>query len=136
MLTNARSWASRLSRRTGSLGTGAGSTRPRRDVHRFDGERPFVARGGATVGSMKASWSTAELSLSSTHVVLRSRPSGLFGDVRIERGEVASMGVRASELGTGITFGETRPDVVFWPTDTRQLLEEFRDRGWPAGCTG
>lgn len=73
----------------------------------------------------------AELSLHSTHVTLQSRPSGLFGDVSIDRRDVTTIGVRPSELGTGITFGAARPDVVFWPTDTRELLDAMRDRGWP-----
>ncbi len=124
-VANARSWASRLSRTT-ARGSG-----PRREVHRFDGERPFVARGGATVGDVKASWSTAELLVRSSQIMLRSRPSGLFDDVVIERGDVSTVGVCPSELGTGITFGAARPDVVFWPTDARAILEELRDRGWP-----
>ncbi|HUV10144.1 MAG TPA: hypothetical protein VMX12_04140 [Acidimicrobiia bacterium] len=128
VLTNARSWASWLSRRTAG-----GSTRPRRHVHRFDGERAFVARGGATVGNAKAAWSMAELAVSSTRITLRSRPRGLFDDVHIDRNDVTSIGARPSELGTGITFGSAHPDVAFWPTDTREVLEALRDRGWPVG---
>ena len=124
--TTARSWAARRAQRAM-----AGSAFPRRDPHRFDGERPVVARGGATVGRVKASWSMAELSLHSTHVTLQSRPRGLFDDVRIDRRDITAIGARPSELGTGVTFGPARPDVVFWPTDTRELLEAMRDRGWP-----
>ena len=132
VLTNARSWASRLTRSTtrGNHGYGLSG---RHDVHRFDGERPFVARGGATVGDVKATWSTVELSVRSTHVTLRCRPSGLFGDIVIERDDVTTLGVRPSELGMGIMFGDARPDVVFWPGDAREVLDELRDRGWPAG---
>ncbi len=126
VLANARSWASRLFRRKY-----AGAVRSRPDVHRFDGERAFVTRGGACVGGVKASWSMAELLVSSEQVVLRSRPGGLFDDVVIARDTVTAVGARPSELGTGITFGDARPDVVFWPTDTRELLEALRDRGWP-----
>ena len=61
----------------------------------------------------------------------RSRPRGLFDDVRIDRNEITSIGARPSEMGTGITFGATHPDVVFWPTDTREVLEALHDRGWP-----
>lgn len=75
----------------------------------------------------------AELSLRSTYVTLQSRPSGLFDDVWIDRRDVTAIGARRSELGTGITFGGVRPDVVFWPTDTRELLDAMRDRGWPVG---
>ncbi len=123
---NARSWATRASR----LAPGS-TARSGREVHRFDGERAFVARGGATVGDVKASWSMAELSVSSTNATLRSRPGGLFDDLVIERGTVSAIGVCPSELGTGITFGDAWPEVVFWPTDARAILEALRDRGWP-----
>ena len=126
VLHNALSWASRLRR-----GPGGAGTRRRRDVHRFDGERAFVARGGATVGDVKATWSMAELAISSTSVSLHSRPGGLFGDVTIDRRDVDGIGVLPGELGTGITFGDARPDVIFWPTDTKHVLIELRERGWP-----
>ncbi|MFO7592004.1 MAG: hypothetical protein R6X23_14115 [Acidimicrobiia bacterium] len=131
VLTNARAWTARLSRRTRLLGAGGAPARARHDVHRFDGERAFVTRGGATIGDVKASWSLVELSISSTTVTLRSRPRGLFDDVCIDRDDVESIGAQRSEMGTGITFGDARPDVVFWPTDVREVLVGLRDRGWP-----
>ena len=33
----------------------------------------------------------------------------------------------------GIAFGDAHPDVTFWPTDAREVLDELRDRGWPVG---
>lgn len=130
LFDNARSWASRLSRRSAGA-----ATMPRRVVHRFDGERAYMARGGASVGDVKASWGLAEISVSSTKVTIRSRPAGLFEDVVIDRADVTMIGARPSEIGTAVTFGSTRPDVIFWPTDTRVLLEELRDRGWPFALT-
>lgn len=124
MLANARTWASRLARRSAG-------PRQRLHLHRFDGERPYMARGSASVGDTRASWSLAEISVTSSRITIRCRPRGLFDDVVIQRDEVTSIGARASEIGTALTFHGVRPDVVFWPTDTRELLEVLRDRGWP-----
>jgi len=103
-------------------------------AHRFDGERAFVARGGAWIGDVRAAWATAELAVDSTSARLRSRPGGLFDDIAVNRDEVHAIVVRRGELGNGIAFQDA-PDragnVVFWPTDTAAVLEALRRRGWP-----
>jgi hypothetical protein len=101
---------------------------------RFDGERSFVTRGGASIGSVQASWPHAELSADSNGAQLRSRPSGLFDDVELTRSEVRAVVVQRGELGNGIVFRCTEDgesDLVFWPTDADAVLGALRERGWP-----
>jgi hypothetical protein len=120
------------------------STARRGRAHRFDGERAFVARGGAWIGDIWAVWPTAELAIDSTSARLRSRPGGLFEDVGVDRDAVHAIVVRRGELGNGIAFHDApdrapdgapdrddAPDVVFWPTDAGAVLEALRRRGWP-----
>jgi len=112
------------------------ATARRGRAHRFDGERAFVARGGAWIGDVRAVWPTAELAIDSTTARLRSRPGGLFEDVGVDRDAVHAIVVRRGELGNGIAFhdapdGDNAPDVVFWPTDAGAVLEALRRRGWP-----
>jgi hypothetical protein len=114
------------------------TTSRRGHAHRFDGERAFVARGGAWIGDVRAVWPTAELAVDSASARLRSRPGGLFDDVAVDRDAVHAIVIRRGELGNGIAFHDTPDgapdnddDVVFWPTDAGAVLEALRRRGWP-----
>ena len=120
------------------------ATARRGRAHRFDGERAFVARGGAWIGDVRAVWPTAELAIDSTTARLRSRPGGLFEDIGVGRDAVHAIVVRRGELGNGIAFHDApdrapdradAPDVVFWPTDAGAVLEALRRRGWPVDAT-
>ncbi|MCJ7670538.1 MAG: hypothetical protein MUP67_00610 [Acidimicrobiia bacterium] len=116
-----------------------GSSRtPWGNAHRFDGERAFVARGGAWLSGIRAGWATAELAVDSVSVRLRSRPGGLFDDLAIERGAVQSIECRRGEFGNGIAFrqatardADRASEVVFWPADSAAVLDALRRRGWP-----
>jgi len=114
------------------------TTSGRGHTHRFDGERAFVARGGAWIGDVRAVWPTAELAVDSASARLRSRPGGLFDDIAVDRGAVHAISTRRGELGNGIAFHDApgrepdvAPDIVFWPTDAGAVLEALRRRGWP-----
>lgn len=101
-------------------------------ARRFDGERAFVARGGAWIGDLRAAWPTVELAVDSTSARLRSRPGGLFDDNSVDRGAVQTIVIRRGELGNGISFHDSSEHrVVFWPTDASEVLEALRQRGWP-----
>ncbi|MCJ7439130.1 MAG: hypothetical protein MUP97_15390 [Acidimicrobiia bacterium] len=115
------------------------ATARRGHAHRFDGERAFVARGGAWIGDVRAAWPTAELAVDSTSARFRSRPGGLFDDITVDRGAVQAIVIRRGELGNGIAFHDapdgrapdSEDEVVFWPTDAGAVLEALRRRGWP-----
>jgi hypothetical protein len=109
---------------------GSGSSGPAR---RFNGERAYVARGGASIGETHTAWPMAELAVDSSGARLRSRPVGLFDELAVRRDEVSGVIVRRGALGNGIAFADPPPqlaDVVFWPTDATQVLDALRERGW------